>query len=568
MKILGLRHGHDASACLVIDGEIVADVAEERFTRKKNDGSFPELAIDFCLKHAGIASTELDAVALSSTKVTPTLKAFFPGGRAEQSDRSSSPSLLKAAIQKARGRTADAGVQLPTYLRRFPVREDCRLLGVNHHLAHAASAYYTSGFFDEKALVVTLDARGDGVSATVWRGHRNTLEKLASFDGTASLGWFYSAVTEALDWRHGSDEWKVMGLAPYGTPQPGLFDGFHPEFEDGRLTKPHQFGKPHRFPDHGCNHYHLDDALRMKELLSKVSREDFAAEAQRVVEEQAERLIYPWLDREGMRLLCCAGGFFLNVKFNQRLWYSNRVDDQWIYPNPGDSGGAAGAALAMYYREHPERRHRRLSHLYGGPSFDDDEIRQILDDRKLEYEQLDDVEGTTAKLLVENRIVAWFQGAMEAGPRALGSRSILMSPLAAENKDLINACVKYREMFRPFCPSMLAERADDYLENSRLERFMVTSFRVKADKVDRIPAVVHVDGTARPQMVERDVNPRYHRLIEAFGEITGEPVVLNTSFNIKGEPIVCHPREAIKCFMDTGLDALVLGSFLLRKPRA
>ena len=195
-------------------------------------------------------------------------------------------------------------------------------------------------------------------------------------------------------------------------------------------------------------------------------------------------------------------------------------------------------------------------------------VMSLLDDRKLEYERLEDVPGATAKLLSENKIVAWFQGAMEAGPRALGSRSILMSPLVAENKDRINACVKYREMFRPFCPSMPAERADDYLENARLERFMVTSFRVKADKADRIPAVVHVDGTARPQMVEHDVNPRYHRMIKAFGELTGEPVVLNTSFNIKGEPIVCHPREAIKCFMDTGLDALVIGSYLLRKPRA
>ena len=572
MKILCIRHGHDASACLVIDGEIVADAAEERFTRKKNDGSFPECAIDFCLERGGVASTDLHAVALSSTKVTPTLRAFFPGGRLEdRGDGGPSPkSKLRAALHKAKGRKprSDDTVQLPTYLKRFPVRDDCRLLGVNHHQTHAASACHTSGFYDEEVLVAVLDARGDSESATLWRGHRNKLEKLAGFDGSASLGWFYSAVTEALDWRHGSDEWEVMGLAPYGTPKPGLFDGYHPVFEDGRLVQGHDFGAPHRYPDHGCNHYHLDDAWPLRKLLDNVSREDFAAEAQRVVEEQAERLIYPWLEREGTRLLCCAGGFFLNVKFNQRLWYSGRVDDHWVYPNPGDGGGAVGAALAVYYREHPERRHERLTHLYGGPSFDDDTIRQILDDRKLDYERLEDVPGATAKLLSENKIVAWFQGAMEAGPRALGSRSILMSPLVAENKDRINACVKYREMFRPFCPSMPAERADDYLENARLERFMVTSFRVKADKADRIPAVVHVDGTARPQMVEHDVNPRYHRMIKAFGELTGEPVVLNTSFNIKGEPIVCHPREAIKCFMDTGLDALVIGSYLLRKPRA
>lgn len=566
MKILGIRHGHDAAACLVVDGRIVADVAEERFTRKKNDGSFPESAIAYCLDAGGVASTELDAVALSSESITPTLRAFFPKESDAAGPAPASPAVrLKRAVT-GRGGEALPEPQLATYLRRFPVREDCERLGVHHHLAHAASAYYTSGYFDEEALVVTMDAIGEGVSCAVWRGHRNRLERLAAYDGSASLGWFYSAVTEALDWRHGSDEWKVMGLAPYGTPKPGLFDGFHPVFEDGRLIEPHDFGKPYRFPDHGCNHYHLRDAWPLRAKLEGVSREDFAAEAQRVVEEQAERFIYPWLKKLGTRRLCCAGGFFLNVKFNQRLWYSGEVDEQWVYPNPGDSGGAAGAALTVYFQHHPDARHERLTHLYGGPAFDDEEIRRILDDRKLSYERHDDVAQATAEMLAENKIVAWFQGRMEAGPRALGSRSILMSPLRAENKDLINACVKYREKFRPFCPSMLAERAGDYLEDPRPERFMVTSFRVREEKKQRIPAVVHVDGTARPQMVERSTNPLYHEMIERFEALTGEAVVLNTSFNIKGEPVICHPREAIKCFVDTGLDALVMGSFILRKP--
>jgi carbamoyltransferase len=277
-------------------------------------------------------------------------------------------------------------------------------------------------------------------------------------------------------------------------------------------------------------------------------------------------LIVPSLHEVGTRHICCAGGCFLNVKFNQRLWYTGEVDDQWVYPDPADAGLSVGAALYAHYSARPQEHNERLTNLYWGPSFTDAEIEQILKERGLIYEKPSDLAGRVADLLVKNYAVGWFQGRMEAGPRALGGRSILMSPLHAENKDRINAKVKYREAFRPFCPSMPAEYRDTYLRGARDERFMISSFDVAEAKKGAIPAVVHVDGTVRPQLVYRDTNARYYDLIKAFGDRTGEYVLLNTSFNVKGEPIVCHPREAIKCFFDTGLETLVLGSFVLLKP--
>lgn len=548
--ILGIRYGHDAAAALVIGGRIVADAAEERFTRIKNDTSFPVNAIAFCLEQAGIESSGLDAVVFPSAGYVPApFFAFFD--------------VPEEAVAPAARPQAP---RLPLYFSPWPLSKHCRVLTVEHHLAHAAAAYYTSGFTEEPCLIVTLDGRGDSTSAAVWRGERNRIQPLKRWDGTSSLGWFYSNATEVLGWRHASDEWKTMGLAPYGTPHPGALAGFHPVFKDGELVHGHEYGEADRWNDHGANHYHMRDATPLAKILAGRRREDFAAEVQRVAEEQAMNLILPWLKREKAKNLCCAGGFFLNVKLNQRLWYSGELDRQWIYPNPGDSGLPVGAALHVYHEHHPEQPGERLTHMYYGPEFSDSQIEALLKERKLRYERHDDIADAAAGLLAQNKIVGWFQGRMEAGPRALGNRSILMSPKRSENKDIINRCVKYREAFRPFCPSILQSRAADYLVRPREEPFMITSFDVRPEKREAIPAVVHVDGTTRPQTVRPEANPLYHRLIEAFGERTGEPVVLNTSFNVKGEPIVCRPREAIRCFFDTGLDALALGHYLLVKP--
>jgi carbamoyltransferase len=415
-------------------------------------------------------------------------------------------------------------------------------------------------------LIATLDGIGDGISVALWRGEDNKISPLVQYDGTGSLGWFYGNATEGLEWRHGSDEWKVMGLSPYGTPKPGALSAFHPEYRDGILVRPHEFGEFGRWNDHGANHYHGRDAAELAKIALALGREDYSAETQRVAEEQAMEIILPWLRKEKTRYLCSAGGFFLNVKFNQKLWYTGQLDDQWIYPNPGDAGLAVGAALHSYYKVHPEIRHERLTNLYFGPEFSNDQIKDILDSRGLEYTYVDDPSASAADYLSQNLVLGWFQGRMESGPRALGNRSILMSPTRAENKDIVNSKIKFREAFRPFCPSMLHERSGDYLQGARDEFFMTSSFLVKAGASEIIPAVVHVDGTARPQMVKKEVNPRYHRLIEEFGRRTGVYAIMNTSFNVKGEPIVCNPREAIRCFYDTGIDVLVLGNYVLKKP--
>jgi len=310
---------------------------------------------------------------------------------------------------------------------------------------------------------------------------------------------------------------------------------------------------------------HLPEAEEVRRIADAVGSENVAARAQQIVEQQVLHLVRHWTQAVGVRRLACGGGLFLNVKLNQRVWYECDLDEHWVYPNPGDAGLAVGAALQVWHQTAQPKSTIKTETLYYGPQFDNEEIRRILDARGLEYRAIRDPSKVAAKLLAQGRIVAWFQGRMESGPRALGNRSILMAADKPENKDTINFKVKFREGFRPFCPSILAEKRDEYLLGSREEPFMITSFDVRPEKRDKVPAVVHVDGTLRPQTVTRAANALYHDLIRHFGELTGEYLVLNTSFNIKGEPIACNPREAIRCFYDTGIDALVIGNFLLSK---
>ncbi len=456
---------------------------------------------------------------------------------------------------------------LPLYQQKFKLSDNCRIHLAGHHRSHAASAYYTSGLDNnQETLIITMDGSGDGISVAIWKGYNKKIELLNTFGSDASLAWFYGNATEALGWRHGSGEWKLMGLAPYGTSQPDRLKGFYPEFEKGNLSRPHVFKNFGRWNDHGANHYHGQDAVNLNEILKTMKREDFAAEVQRIVEEQFFSLTLPLLEKEKIRHLCCAGGFFLNVKLNQKLWYTGKLDYQWIFPNSGDSGLSLGAALEACFRFQPETINKKVDHLYYGPEYSNDYIKELLDERFLSYQYVENPSKIAAQFLAKNLTVGWFQNKMESGPRALGNRSILMSPLKKENKDIINAKIKYREKFRPFCPSMLYDKKDEYLVNSREEAFMVTSFEVKKNKIDKIPAVVHEDRTARPQMIKKEVNSLFYELITEFGKITGEYVILNTSFNIRGEPIVCHPREAIRCFYDTGLDVLVLGNYIIEKP--
>ncbi len=583
MNILGIRIGHDAAACLVINGKVVADVEEERFSRIKKDASFPLRAIEYSLKAGNIKSDELDVIAIPAEPFQDALHTFFEfpsqfeliryrltnnhqiKNRLFSHSKSTTPAITtNKEIRTPRKRSRLNSI-LPLYQAPFRLSRNCKLCFVNHHLAHAASAYYTAPFSAENALGIVMDGCGDNISNSVWEFSGSKLNCLAAYGGQTSLGWFYACATEAIGWRQSMDEWKLMGLAPFGKPSPGKLDDFHPAFANGRPCRCIDYGSFSRWNDHGANHYHNEMAAKLAEIAQQMGQKNFAAEVQRISEEVAMNFIMPWLQEKHCSKLICAGGCFLNVKLNQKLWTTGLLEKHWVYPNAGDSGLPLGAALFIHHTMDPDTKIHILPHLYHGPEFSNEEIKDILDARQLSYEHYNDIIPVTVDMLCANKVVGWFQGRMEAGPRALGNRSILMSPLREDNRDIINRKIKYRETFRPFCPSLLYEKAGEYFTNWRDAGYMTISFPTKPEARHRIPAVVHIDHTARPQFVQERVNPRYYRLIKLFGERTGESVLLNTSFNIKGEPIVCTPREALKCFFDTGMDALILGDFLVRK---
>lgn len=562
MNVLGIHIGHDSSAALVRDGRILADVAEERFTRTKHYCGLPIHSIEYCLKSQGLTMADIDAVAIPAVGSVPDLN-FLLDLKGVRVERKTAPRRALEFVQEVMNKP---DVKPPLYIKNFPLHKRTELVHVEHHLAHAASAYYTSGTRD-KQLIVTIDGAGDGVSVGLWRGENGRIEKLHAFPTSGSLGWFYSNVTEGLGWWHGDGEGKTMGLAPYGDPAKcqGVLDRFTPKYERGELVEHHDFGRNYYWNDGGAIQWHFDEAYEIRDLIARHGREHIAAEGQRVLEEQVKNIVFPWMEREGTRNLSASGGVMLNVKLNQRLWESGRIARHHTYPNPGDSGLAVGAALQAYFQSNPLAPIPPLEDLYFGPEYSDAEIEEVLKLRRLEYRRVDNVEEYAAQQLAENKIVAWFQGRMESGPRALGGRSILMSANRPENKDIINARVKFREAFRPFCPSLLWEKKDEYLENARDEFFMITSFTCKEARRARVPAVVHADQTLRPQTVKDSFHPRFWKLLNHFGTLTGEHLLMNTSFNIMGEPIVCHPREAIRCFYDNGLDVLAMGSFVLEK---
>ena len=564
MIVLGIGVGHDGAACLLVDGVVVANAAEERFTRIKHDSGFPAAAIAYCLRLAGVTSRDIDVVAVAGQ--------FLPLGMERRFVLAPRHLAALAAARpvESRARQLLSGTRLgdpPLYVPRVELSSRCDFRFVEHHRSHAAAAYHTRGR-DDRCLVVTMDGIGDAVSTAVWLGEGNAVEPLARWGREASLGWFYGNVTEALGWQHGDGEGTTMGLAAYGDADRvgNRLECFHPAFANGQLARPHEFGNPSYLDRNGTFHWHFADAEQIRTVAQDCGAENVAAAAQAILERQVLDVVRSWTEARQLKRLACAGGVFLNVKLNQRVWRDAGLEEHWVFPDAGDSGLAIGAALDAWHGLAEPAASARLEHLYLGPAFSDEVVRGILDERRLAYRETADPSRDAAEGLAAGQIVGWFQGRMESGPRALGNRSILMSPMQAANKDLINARVKFRESFRPFCPSLLFERKDDYLLGGREESFMITSFEVAPGKRAAIPAVVHVDGTVRPQTVKRETNPRFHRLIEQFGRLTGEHAVLNTSFNIRGEPMVCHPRDAIRCFFDTGLDMLVIGGFVLEKP--
>ena len=591
MRILGISaFYHDSAAALIEDGRIAAAAQEERFTRKKHDASFPRNAVRYCLEAAGAKLSEIDHVVfydkpfLKFERLLETYIAFAPRGF--RSFQMAIPLWLREKLfQKS---------LLRTKLREFD--EDFsagKLLFAEHHLSHAASAFYPSPF--EKAAVLTMDGVGEWATTSAATGEGNRLEIFQEIHFPHSLGLLYSGLTYYIGFKVNSGEYKVMGLAPYGEPKYAqlILDHLIDLKPDGSfrldmsyfdyctgLTMTNErfaklFGQPVRSPDQLLTPFHMDAA----------------ASIQAVLEEAVLRLTRSLARRTGARNLCLAGGVALNCVANGKVLRDGKFDRLWIQPAAGDAGGAVGAALAAFHQFKGGPRNIAatdgMSGAFLGPEFSESEIERRLTACGARYAVLgeDDMIEATAKALSDQLAVGWFQGRMEFGPRSLGARSILGDPRSPTMQKNLNLKVKYRESFRPFAPAVLREDVTDWFELDSDSPYMLIVADVRKDKrramsaeeqalfgIDKlniarseIPAVTHVDYSARIQTVSMETNPRFHRLLTRFKARTGCPVLVNTSFNVRGEPIVCTPEDAFRCFMGNELDVLVVGNCVLRK---
>lgn len=594
MRILGISaFYHDSAAALVVDGVIVAAAQEERFSRKKHDAGFPALAIEFCLAEAGCSLDQVDHVVfydkpfLKFERLLETYLAFAPRGFS--SFRMAMPLWLREKLF-----LKDL---LHKELKRHAPNFDWerRLLFSEHHLSHAASAFYPSPF--DEAAILTMDGVGEWATTSLAIGRGHELKVVKEIHFPHSLGLLYSAFTYYTGFKVNSGEYKVMGLAPYGEPRyvDTIFEHLIDLKEDGSfrldmsyfdyctgltMTGPkfHKlFGAPPRRPD---------QRLTQREM-------DLAASIQVVTEEVVLRLTRAIRRETGMENLCLAGGVALNCVANGKVLRDGQFRGLWMQPAAGDAGGALGAALAAYHLHHGLPRVKTgegrdaMRGSYLGPSFFQAEIEQRLRQVGARFQILDDeaLIDACATALAEEKAIGWFQGRMEFGPRALGGRSILGDARSPTMQSVLNLKVKYRESFRPFAPSVLREEVADWFELdsdspymllvadvAQSRRIMMTEeqralFGIAKLNVPRseIPAVTHVDYSARIQTVEAETNPRYHALIAKFKEKTGCPVVVNTSFNVRGEPIVGSPEDAFRCFMGTGIERLAIGNCLLLK---
>jgi len=584
--VLGLSFDyHNAAATIIRDGEVVAAAQEERFSRQKNDPRFPGSAIDFCLAEAGIVPSDLSHVVFYER---PLLKF----------DR-----ILKTAIKFPRIdlRLVDRVLSLWFAEGKFSPRERIAdYLGIekskvelmSHHLSHAASAFYTSPF--KTAAVVTLDGVGEHETGTIWHGIDNRLEKISASHYPNSLGLFYSAITAYLGFEVNEGEYKVMGMAPYGSPE--YLDKFRSLFSvdrKGRLSLAQQYfnftnpadlpfnkrltdllGEPRKpespfNPGQYLSQGEQDDGETQSRHYANV-----AASAQKCTEEIVFEIVERALKLTSERCLCLAGGVALNSVANGRLQRELNCE-LYVQPEAGDAGGSMGAAMAKYYQGHTAQDRKALISPYQGSDINDTEIEAAIRTgatgpfRKSPTEE--DMVSEVAKALYEGNAIGWMQGRAEWGPRSLGNRSILADPRGADVRDRVNEKIKFRELFRPFAPSVTAEAACEFfdveenLPNTSPEHFMLSVCRVHNEKRDVLQAVTHVDGSARVHIVDREVNPLFHDLISEFGQLSGVPVLLNTSFNRRGEPIVNSPADALKTFSMSGLDLLIMGNFIVEQ---
>lgn len=592
MYILGIScYFHDSAAALFHDGQLIAAAEEERFTRKKHDYGFPQNAIDFCLNQGGIKGTDLDYVAffekpfvkferllLSSMQMFPRSHKVF---REAMITWLGDKLWIKHLIQKKLG----VGPS--------------KILFSEHHLSHAASAFYCSPF--EEAATLTVDGVGEWTTASLGIGKGKEIKLLKEIRFPNSVGLLYSAFTAFLGFEVNEGEYKVMGMAPFGEPRyvdkvhkliqignDGSFElnmdyfSFHCSTENTYNSKfVDLFGTPrspasHFFtPDTGYPSYFGDKPANFIELGKENQHyADIAASIQAVTEEVLLKMALAAYNETGMNKLCMAGGVALNSVANGRILRETPFEEIYVQPAAGDGGCAVGAALYVYHHVLGKPRSFVMNHAYWGEEHNGSKVEDFLKEMGLRYERFDQEERLVERVvdrLAEGKVVGWFQGRFEWGPRALGNRSILADPRKTEMKDIVNVKIKFREPFRPFAPSVLAEKTEDYfvLPDAKKHypaRFMLYVVDVRDDKKDVLPAITHVDGTGRLQTVRSEQNPRYYKLIETFGQATGVPVILNTSFNLKGEPIVNTPREAFNTFSKSGMDALVLGDCIIEKP--
>lgn len=554
---------HESSAALVKNGVLIAAAEEERFSRRKHDNRFPGQAIAYCLREAGISMREVAYAGFywqpwkGVVKRLWWLVRYFPrslqtfhGGKRW---RGSAGTLLKH-------------LAVPLRLRRLGFRGSFSF--VDHHLAHAASAFFVSPF--ASAAILTLDLCGEDCTTLIARGSGAHITPIRRFHLPDSLGLYYAALTQFLGYRANSDEYKVMGLAPYGEPRfADTFAGMV-RFTDGRLRN-----------DNSWFAYHLGGETCYSERFAAafgppcpdethVAGEpyrDIAASGQRGLERVLSEIARWCRTTADSGMLCMAGGVALNSVANGRLLDERTFDQIWVQPAASDAGCALGIPFYIWHQILRQPRRFVMEHAYWGPSYTDEDIERAVAASGLPAERVPDVERRTAQLLAAGHVVGWFQGRMEWGPRALGNRSILADPRRAAMKDVINGKIKFREPYRPFAPSVLEEYAADYFHLGGASPFMTFVCRVRDDKKDAIPAVTHVDGTARIQTVSRAHNPRYWNLLTEFQALSGIPVLLNTSFNVKGEPIVCSPEDALRCFRSTDLDYVVMGNTICTRLR-
>ncbi len=596
MNILGVScYYHDAAAALLMDGQLVAAAEEERFTRKKHDSSFPKHAINFCLQKAGLTADDLDYVVFYE-------KPLVKFERILQTTLSTFPKSW-GVFRESMVTWFDEKLWIKSKLQTEIGVPVSKILFVEHHLTHAASAMFCAPF--EEAAVLTVDGVGEWTTATLgkaaarWNGKgENRIELTRELRFPHSVGLLYSAFTAYLGFRVNNGEYKVMGMAPYG--EPNYIDEVYKVVrvdEDGGITlnmdyfsfhhSTHRtfsdkfvelFGPP-RQPESefftrkthpNKDHPQWDD--RAADQNQKYA--DIAASIQRVTEEIMLKMARA-AHREsgGSKNLVMAGGVALNSVANGRIMRETPFENVFIQPAAGDAGGAVGAALYAYHVIFGHPRRFTMEHAYWGAEYSEAEMAQAIEASGFEYERFDDDEkllDRAVDALVNRKVIGWYQGRFEWGPRALGNRSILADPRWEEMKEIVNTKIKFREPFRPFAPVVIEERAHEYFSTPNLDvqyppRYMLMVSGIHEDKQDKIQAVNH-NGTGRLQSVRKEWNPRYHRIIEKFGEATGVPVLLNTSYNLRGEPIVNTPEEALNTFRASDIDQLVMGPFLVKKP--